>query len=163
MLTDPDKHQLKEWGVTPGMLELLNILVEKNMLSALVDIWNPELHIFQMRQFEMTITLEETQFLCQTRRNRPLLAFHHRPCYQAVIAGIVDAGLFESVKVFIDKSRDKPLLNIQALDKMMPNRAYYTGDTWLKCFLLRFVGELFFGPGKPRVEMAILAVVRAMI
>jgi hypothetical protein len=116
-----------------------------------------------MRQFEMTITLEETQFLCQTRRNSPLLAFHHRPCYQAVIASIVDSGLFESIKAFVDKSRDTPLLNIQALDKMMPNRAYYTGETWLKCFLLRFVGELFFGPGKPRVEMAVLAVVRAMI
>jgi hypothetical protein len=163
MLTDQDREQLQEWGVTTGMLDLLKIPINKNLLSALTDIWNPELHLFQMKHYEMSITLEETQHICQTCKDAPLLAFHHQQDYQAIIMSIVDESLADSIRIFIDKSREPHLINLQALEKIIPNRTYLVGDTWLKSFLLRFVAEVFFGPGKPRADMAILAVVKEMI
>jgi hypothetical protein len=102
-----------------------------------------------MKHHEMSIALEETQFIYQTRKDSPPLAFYHRPSYQAIIISIVDEGLADSIRIFIDKSREPHLINLQALERMIPNRAYRIGDTWLKCFLLRFVAEVFFRPGKP--------------
>jgi hypothetical protein len=66
MLTKEDKKLLNKWDVTPRMLDMIKVPIDTNLLAVLAARWNPELHIFQMHDYKMIVTLEETQFLCQT-------------------------------------------------------------------------------------------------
>jgi hypothetical protein len=78
-LTEADKRQLWSWGITEGLLQMAKVPVDRNLIATLVDVWNTELHTFQLRQFEMTVTLQEAQAICQTRRISRLPAFSLRP------------------------------------------------------------------------------------
>jgi hypothetical protein len=95
----------------------------------LIDIWNPELHIFQMRHFEMMITLQEVQYLCQMKKRWQLLSFEPRVSYETLICQLIDCGLNDGMKTFVDKTGLIPLLNLQSLEKMIPNRESRLGDT----------------------------------
>jgi hypothetical protein len=161
-LTKEDRLILKKWGVTTGMLDLVRVPIDVNLLSVLISRWNPELHIFQMHGFEMTVTLEETQFLCQTRRGYPLLHFRSAACYQIRVLAFLDAGLFTNSHHVFNKDGPIPLIDLEWIGKAMQNRDIYGQERWLRFFLIRFLGEVLFSYGKMRVPLEVAVIAEAM-
>jgi hypothetical protein len=78
------------------------------------------------------------------------------------VLAFLDAGLLSNSHQVFNKDGHVPLIDLEWVGKAMQNKDIYGQEHWLRFFLIRFLGEVFFGYGKMRVAVKVAVIAEAM-